>query len=156
MAPATYELPAELEAYRPLVSRLEQGAAVAPERSALVDEALAVWARPGFDTFMCLPRLRFEPFGYQLEAAARVLRHMQGRAILADEVGLGKTIEAGLALSELRLRGLAGRVLVLVPAGLVGQWREELERKFALPSVVATARGWSAPCGDGPHPVVVA
>jgi SNF2 family DNA or RNA helicase len=156
VAPASYELPAELEAYRPLVSRLEQGAAVAPERSALVDEALAVWARPGFDTFMCLPRLRFEPFGYQLEAAARVLRHMQGRAILADEVGLGKTIEAGLALSELRLRGLAGRVLVLVPAGLVGQWREELERKFALPSVVATARGWSAPCGDGPHPVVVA
>lgn len=150
------ELPVELDAYRLLVSRLERGTAVEEERSALVDEALAVWSRPGFDTFMCLPRLRFEPFPYQLEAAARVLRHMQGRAILADEVGLGKTIEACLALSELRLRGLAGRVLVLVPAGLVGQWREELERKFALPSVVATAGAWSAPSGDGPHPVVVA
>jgi SNF2 family DNA or RNA helicase len=156
MAASSCELPAELEAYRPLLARLEEGAAVADARSALVDEALAVWARPGFDTFMCLPRLRFEPFGYQLEAAARVLRHMQGRAILADEVGLGKTIEAGLALSELRLRGLASRVLVLAPAGLVGQWREELERKFALPSVVATADRFSAPSGDGPHPVVVA
>ncbi|MCA1689432.1 MAG: DEAD/DEAH box helicase, partial [Actinobacteria bacterium] len=107
--------------------------------SRLVDEALAVWARPGFDTFMCLQRLRFEPFPYQLETAARVLRQMQGRAILADEVGLGKTIEAGLVLSELRLRGLADQALVLVPAGLVEQWREELELKFGLPVHVPAA-----------------
>jgi len=52
---------------------------------------------------------------------------MAGRAILADEVGLGKTIEAGIIMSELRLRGLARRVLVLAPTGLVGQWGEELE-----------------------------
>ena len=81
---------------------------------------------------------------------------MQGRAILADEVGLGKTIEAGLVASELRLRGLAARMLVLAPAGLVEQWREELERKFGLPSVVAAAGTWAEPAGDGPHPVVVA
>lgn len=148
--------PAVPEPYRTLLSQLEAGAAVAPERSALVDEALQVWARPGFDTFMCLPRLRFEPFSYQLEAAERVLRHMQGRAILADEVGLGKTIEAGLVLSELRLRGLAARVLVLTPAGLVGQWREELERKFAVPSLVAAASTFEAPTGEGGHPVVIA
>ena len=49
-----------------------------------------------------------------------VLRRMRGRAILADEVGLGKTIEAGLVLSELRMRGLADRALVITPAGLVG------------------------------------
>jgi SNF2 family DNA or RNA helicase len=146
-------LPAE---YDSLLARLRYGATVDDEQSALVDQALAVWARPGFDTFMCLPRLRFEPFPYQLEAAARVLRHMQGRAILADEVGLGKTIEAGLVASELRLRGLAANVLVLAPAGLVGQWQEELERKFGLPSVVATGGTWAAPPGDGPHPVVVA
>ncbi|MGH2985329.1 MAG: DEAD/DEAH box helicase [Solirubrobacterales bacterium] len=147
---------AGIDAYGPLVDRLKLGAAVDEERSALVDEALAVWARPGFETLICLPRLRFEPFEYQLEAAGRVLRHMQGRAILADEVGLGKTIEAGLVLSELRLRGLADRVLALVPAGLVGQWREELERKFALPSVLAGAGAWVAPSGAGPHPIVVA
>lgn len=157
LAPAAPSgLPAELEPYRSLAGRLERGAAVDADRSILVDEALAVRVRPGFDTFMCRPRLRFEPFPYQLEAAARVLRHMQGRAILADEVGLGKTIEAGLVLSELRLRGLAGRVLVLVPAGLVGQWQEELERKFALPSVVARAGEFEAPTGNGPHPVIVA
>jgi hypothetical protein len=65
--------------------------------------------------------------------AETVLRRMRGRAILADEVGLGKTIEAGLVLAELRMRGLADRALVVTPAGLVGQWGEELERKFALP-----------------------
>ena len=141
--------------YLPLLERLAAGAEVSGAHSALVDQALVVWARPGFDQFMCLPRLRFEPFGYQLEAAARVLRHMQGRAILADEVGLGKTIEAGLVLSELRLRGLADRALVLVPAGLVGQWREELERKFALPSVVVRSGDWSPPGADGEGPAPI-
>jgi SNF2 family DNA or RNA helicase len=149
-------LPAGLASYRPLVERLERASGVHEERSTLVDEALAVWARPGFDTFMCLPRLRFEPFAYQLEAAARALRHMQGRAILADEVGLGKTIEAGLVLSELRLRGLAGRVLVLVPAGLVGQWCEELERKFGLPVAVASAGAFEVPSAHGSPPVLIA
>jgi SNF2 family DNA or RNA helicase len=150
-------LPTELALdYERLVGRLERAEAADDKRSELVDQALAVWARPGFETFMCLHRLRFEPFPYQLEAAARVLRHMQGRAILADEVGLGKTIEAGLVLSELRLRGLAGQALVLVPAGLVGQWCEELERKFALPTVVARAGAFEVPEGSGPHPVVVA
>jgi SNF2 family DNA or RNA helicase len=150
------------ELYRGLAAQLEAGEPVSEERSVLIDQALAVWARPGFETFMCLPRLRFEPFPYQLEAASRVLRHMQGRAVLADEVGLGKTIEAGLVLSELRLRGLATRALVLAPAGLVGQWCEELERKFALPCVVADAR-WlklrgTAPDGGvaaGPQPILV-
>ncbi len=141
--------------YEPLLNRLRKGAAVVEERSALVDQAVKVWARPGFETFMCEPRLRFEPFGYQLEAAARVLRHMQGRAILADEVGLGKTIEAGLVLSELRLRGLSDRVLVLTPAGLVGQWREELERKFGLPCQIAD-RGFTVSTRRGAAPVAVA
>jgi SNF2 family DNA or RNA helicase len=71
-----------------------------------------------------------------------VLRRMRGRAILADEVGLGKTIEAGLVLAELRMRGLADRALVVTPAGLGGQWGEELERKFALPTTVAARGGW--------------
>jgi len=151
-----------LEPYLHLLQGLTSGSPTVEEHSELVDRALDVWARPGFETFMCEPRLRFEPFAHQLEAAARVLRHMQGRAILADEVGLGKTIEAGIVLSELRLRGLADRALVLAPAGLVGQWREELERKFALPCAVADARlpanPHEAPARtDGsPEPVVIA
>jgi SNF2 family DNA or RNA helicase len=148
-----------LAGYEHLLRDLTAGAPVTEERSRLVDGAVGVWARPGFETFMCQPRLRFEPFPYQLEAAARVLRHMQGRAILADEVGLGKTIEAGIVLSELRLRGLAGRVLVLAPAGLTGQWREELERKFALPCSIADAGSLAALREDltaGSAPVVIA
>src|ERR1700720_3040724 len=120
--------------YQVLLERLDAQQPVDPRASRLVNAALDVWARPGFDTFLSLPRLRFEPFGYQLQAAETVLRRLHGRAILADEVGLGKTIEAGLVMSELRLRGLAARVLVLCPVGLVEQWQEELDRKFALPS----------------------
>ena len=146
---------AALDLYTPLLERLQAASPVLDRRSALVDQALEVWARPGFETFICQSRLRFEPFPYQFEAAARVLRHMQGRAILADEVGLGKTIEAGIVLSELRLRGLANRVLVLTPAGLVGQWCEELERKFALPCVIAD-RHFETAGTDGVAPIVVA
>jgi SNF2 family DNA or RNA helicase len=136
-----------LEVYSPLISRLVDGApddgAPGSATSDLIDRALDIWARPGFDTLMSLPRLRFEPFDYQLRAAETALGRMRGRAILADEVGLGKTIEAGLALSELRLRGLAGRALVLAPTGLLSQWDEELNHKFALPSrVIASARSW--------------
>ena len=55
---------------------------------------------------------------------------MGGRAILADEVGLGKTIEASIIYKELAVRGLARRTLILTPASLVGQWQGELEEKF--------------------------
>ena len=55
---------------------------------------------------------------------------MGGRAILADEVGLGKTIEASIIYRELAIRGLARRALILAPASLVGQWQGELEEKF--------------------------
>lgn len=137
----------DLSAYRTLLKRLAEAHHVDPVRSALVDLAVEVSARPGFDVFVSLPRLRFEPFAYQFRAAEAALRRMRGRAILADEVGLGKTIEAGLVLSELRLRGLASRVLILVPAGLIGQWQEELDRKFALPSVVAE-RDFAPPPDD--------
>ena len=51
-------------------------------------------------------------------------------AILADEVGLGKTIEAGLILRELKLRGMAKRILVVAPKGLVRQWQTEMSLHF--------------------------
>jgi SNF2 family DNA or RNA helicase len=123
--------------YAPLLGRLRERPAVRGEVSQLADDAVRVWSRPGFETFLSLSALRFEPFDYQVQAARIALRRMRGRAILADEVGLGKTIEAGLTLAELRLRGLADRTLVIAPAGLVTQWQEELERKFALPTVTA-------------------
>jgi SNF2 family DNA or RNA helicase len=133
-----------LSRYDPLLRRLADASSVDPGRSALVDEAATVWSRPGFDTVLSAPMLSFSPFDYQLATMQTVLRRMRGRAILADEVGLGKTIEAGLVLSELRMRGLADRALVVTPAGLVGQWREELERKFGLPTTIAARGGWEA------------
>jgi hypothetical protein len=143
----------DVYAWLPLLGRLETGSRLSPDEASLVETALGVWMRPGFDIFVSLPRLRFEPFEHQLQAAGRVLRGLHGRAILADEVGLGKTIEAGLVASELRARGLANRVLVLTPAGLVGQWRDEMDRKFALPTVIAGGRGWRPP--DSPDMAIV-
>jgi superfamily II DNA or RNA helicase len=87
----------------------------------------------GFDELLCLPQLvGIEPLLHQVETARKVLKQFRGRVLLADEVGLGKTIEAGIVLKEYVLRGMAERILVLVPASLVGQWREELETKFGL------------------------
>src|SRR5699024_10875682 len=59
---------------------------------------------------------------YQVQTAEQVIENMNGRAILADEVGLGKTIEAGLILKEYMIRGLVKKALILVPASLVNQW----------------------------------
>ena len=147
---------ADLSAYLPLLARLRNGAWPQPDWSAIVDDAAQVWARPGFDTFLALPRLRFAPFDYQLRAARTVLQRMRGRGILADEVGLGKTIEAGLVLSELRMRGLADHVLVIVPAGLVDQWRDELERKFGLPTTITRSGSIPARETGMDRPVTIA
>ena len=88
----------------------------------------------GFDELLCLPHLRdIETFWYQVETVRKVLKQFRGRVLLADEVGLGKTIEAGMVLKEYLLRGMVDSVLVLTPASLVGQWREELETKFDIP-----------------------
>ena len=87
----------------------------------------------GYDELLCLEGLSgVEEFPHQIESVRRVLRHFRSRALLADEVGLGKTIEACLLIREYLLRGLARRVLILVPAPLVSQWREELQSKFHL------------------------
>jgi len=87
----------------------------------------------GFDRLLCIDRLRdVQKYEHQVQACTRVLQRLRGRALLADEVGLGKTIEAGLVLKEYLLRGLVQRALILVPASLVEQWDQELRRKFDL------------------------
>ena len=88
----------------------------------------------GFDRLLSLPSLRgVTRYEHQERTALRVLRDLRGRAILADEVGLGKTIEAGLILKELVMRGLVRRVLILTPPALTVQWRDEMDAKFSLP-----------------------
>ncbi|MDR0362879.1 MAG: DEAD/DEAH box helicase [Planctomycetota bacterium] len=101
----------------------------------------------GFDDLLCLDGLHgVEHMPHQIETVRRVLRYFRGRVLLADEVGLGKTIEACLLLREYLLRGLARRVLILTPAPLVSQWREELAMKFGLEFTVpdGTAAAWTS------------
>jgi len=87
----------------------------------------------GFDELLCLPALRgVEAHWYQVETVRKVLKHYRGRVLLADEVGLGKTVEAGMVLKEYILRGMAERILILTPASLVGQWRDEMASKFGI------------------------
>lgn len=83
-----------------------------------------------YDLASGLSNARIEPEAHQVFAAHRVTSKLAPRMILADEVGLGKTIEAGLVLKELRARGLADRVLIVTPASLTRQWQQELHGKF--------------------------
>lgn len=69
---------------------------------------------------------------YQIEGALKILRDFNGSALLADEVGLGKTITSGLVLKECIVRGFAKRVLIITPPSLVNQWQHELKDKFEL------------------------
>lgn len=70
------------------------------------------------------------PLPHQLHVLNRVMETNNIRYILADEVGLGKTIEAGMIIKELKARGLAERILVVCPTGLVTQWASEMQEKF--------------------------
>ncbi|MEM7129930.1 MAG: SNF2-related protein [Chloroflexota bacterium] len=88
----------------------------------------------GFDDLLALDAIDFTPFDYQIRAARTALRRFRGRGLLSDEVGLGKTIEAGLVLKEYLVRQMVQRVLILTPPGLVEQWREELNVKFDIPN----------------------
>ncbi len=86
-----------------------------------------------FEDLICLASLHgVDTYHYQQETVRKVLRHFKGRALLADEVGLGKTIEACLILKEYWSRGMVRRALVLTPPSLVSQWKGELIEKFGL------------------------
>lgn len=85
-----------------------------------------------FEELLAVDVANVDRMPHQEAVARHALSRLRGRAVLADEVGLGKTIEAGLAVKELTLRGLAKRVLILCPAPLREQWREEMHQKFDL------------------------
>jgi len=107
-----------------------------PELFHLAWEAEEAQAVKDFHELQCLRYLsELNPLPHQIETANRVIREMNGRALLADEVGLGKTIEAGLILKEYMTRGLVKKALILVPASLVVQWVRELNSKFSIPAV---------------------
>src|SRR5262249_370642 len=95
--------------------------------------AAQLGAHRGFERSIAAPLVRDgAALDHQIRTVKTVLRRLRGRALLCDEVGLGKTIEAGLILSELLMRGLARSVLVLVPPSLIEQWQGEMRRKFSI------------------------
>jgi superfamily II DNA or RNA helicase len=85
-------------------------------------------------------RARMDLLPHQLEPALAVVRGAGSRVLIADEVGLGKTVQAGLIVSELQELGAADRILVLAPAGLREQWAAELANRFALDATIVDAR----------------
>ncbi len=96
----------------------------------LLTRATALSFAYQYEGLSCLSNSRLDPKPYQVFVAHRTLQDLYPRYLLADEVGLGKTIEAGLILKELKARGLAERVLIVVPASLREQWKGEMEVKF--------------------------
>lgn len=112
-------------------------------RFRLQELAALWWVSNQTDSLLCLPYCRIERLEYQVRTALRVLGPLRGRALLSDEVGLGKTIEAALVLKELLTRGMVKRFLVLTVPSLVDQWEEELNDKFGL-SVATTNRGYGS------------
>lgn len=115
--------------------------------SSILDTQLKIQAETllvekGFEELQCLQHIDIEPKPWQIETAFKVLNDMQGDAILADEVGLGKTIEAGLIIKELLQRKMIKKVLVLVPSPLLEQWKEEMDSKFNLSFFDFKDVGW--------------
>jgi superfamily II DNA or RNA helicase len=105
----------------------------------LLSEALRLSLRRGAGPFRSAARVAFEPRAYQLVPLLMALRLAVVRLLIADDVGIGKTIEAGLIVRELLDRGEIEHFSVLCPPHLVEQWTDELRSKFDIDAVAVTA-----------------
>lgn len=108
-------------------------------RAALLADALRLTLRRGAGPFRSAAQLAFEPRIYQLVPLLMALRLPVPRLLIADDVGIGKTIEAGLILREFMDRGEADAFSVLCPPHLVEQWVNELETRFGIDAVAVTS-----------------
>ena len=91
---------------------------------------------PRYDSLQSPLHAAFAILPFQLEPALAVVRGLASRVLIADEVGLGKTVQAGLVISEILMRRPDARVLVVAPAGLREQWQAELGERFGLGSTL--------------------
>jgi hypothetical protein len=117
-------------------------------RALLADDAPAAGLRAARSA-------RIDLLPHQLEPALAILSGRGARVLLADDVGLGKTIQAGLIIAELRARGIAERVLIVTPAGLRDQWAEELSARFDITASIDFATCGAVatlPIGVNPGP----
>lgn len=112
------------------VERLRRGAVGNPRKFMLRSTAARYAFASRYDEFNSLGNSRIEAKPHQISVAHRIVSSYPHRFLLCDEVGLGKTIEAGMVLKELRARGVTKRVLILTPTSLFSQWQFELKTKF--------------------------
>lgn len=108
-------------------------------KAELLADALRLTLRRGAGPFRSAAQLAFEPRTYQLVPLLMALRLQVPRLLIADDVGIGKTIEAGLILRELIDRGEVERSAVLCPPHLVEQWVIELKSRFGIDAVAVTS-----------------
>ena len=123
------------------------------DAGALLRNAARLNLRSGAGPFRSLGHLQVRPRPYQLVPLIMALRLDPVRLLIADDVGIGKTIEAGMIARELFDRGEISRLVVLCPPHLCDQWQRELRQKFALEAMVvrsstATALERLMPPGD--------
>ena len=124
--PARFDLPAD-------------AAATVQSKAALLADAMRLTLRRGAGPFRSAAQLAFEPRTYQLVPLLMALRLPVPRLLIADDVGIGKTIEAGLILRELMDRGEVDAFSVLCPPHLVEQWVGELKDRFGIEAVAVTS-----------------
>ena len=122
-------------------------------------ELVALAQAPRRGDYTAVGTAQVEPFPHQARLIHRVVASYPRGYLFADEVGLGKTIEAGLVLRELLLSGKAHKVLLLVPASVMRQWQEELHEKISLDVPRYTGNGFEDRHGNpvempGVEPVV--
>lgn len=108
-------------------------------KASLLADALRLTLRRGAGPFRSAAQLTFEPRAYQLVPLLMALRLQIPRLLIADDVGIGKTIEAGLILREFMDRGEVDRFSVLCPPHLVDQWITELKDRFGIDAVPVTS-----------------
>jgi superfamily II DNA or RNA helicase len=109
---------------------LEDTVTSTPEQITYVAAAARVADAPNQDVLLAPIESSVIPLPHQIRALSRAISSDRIRYLLADEVGLGKTIEAGLIMRELKLRGLVTRTLIIAPKGLIMQWVAEMETHF--------------------------
>ena len=102
----------------------------------LLKDAMLLKMRSGAGPFRSFGNIAIEPRAYQLVPLMMAMKQMTVRLLIADDVGIGKTIESGLIVRELLDRGEIDRFTVLVPPHLCEQWQEELENHFQLKATV--------------------
>ncbi|WP_338829710.1 DEAD/DEAH box helicase [Bradyrhizobium sp. 27S5] len=124
--PARFDLPAN-------------AATTVQAKAALLADAMRLTLRRGAGPFRSAAQLAFEPRTYQLVPLLMALRLAVPRLLIADDVGIGKTIEAGLILRELMDRGEVDAFSVLCPPHLVEQWVGELKARFGIEAVAVTS-----------------